>query len=77
MRKFPKDFEEAEVRISRVEFAEMSSRVVNRFLDAMAFGMDEVTDRDKHNARILCTALLGALMIEMFEGSELEVEENE
>ena len=77
MRKFPKEFEEAEVRISRIEFAEMSSRVVNKFLDAMAFGMDSVTEEDKFNARILCTALLGAVMVEMFEGSALEVEENE
>ena len=75
MGKFPREFEEAEVRISRIEFAEMSSRVVNKFLDAMAVGMDVVTEEDKFNARVLCTALLGALMIEMFESSELEVEE--
>lgn len=75
MSKFPKEFEEAEVRISRVEFAEMSSKVVNKFLDAMAFGMEDITEKDKFNARVFCTALLGALMTEMFEGSTLEVEE--
>lgn len=75
--KFPKEFEEAEVRISRIEFAEMSSRVVNKFLDAMAAGMDDVTENDKFNARVLCTALLAAVMTEMFDDSALEIEENE
>lgn len=66
------EFARGEVKISRIEFAEKCAKVTNRITDRMMFD----TPEGAMKAKMMLTAFLSMIMEEVFENSELEVEED-
>ena len=65
-------YAKGEVKISRIEFAEKCADVTNRILENVEFDSRESTLKVK----AMITAFLALLMEEVFENSDLEVEDD-
>lgn len=68
MRKFPKEFEEKEVVISRKEFAEITATLLNEVVE----GCECEDAQEETQLRALLLSFSALLMAEMFQDLEVE-----